>query len=48
MRKWLWILFFPLAAQAAGEGMAGKQHGVTLSIVVPCLHPLSPSEPVPA
>ena len=21
MRKWLWILFFPLAAQAAGEGM---------------------------
>jgi flagellar protein FlhE len=31
MRKWLWILFFPLAAQAAGEGMAGQQHGVTLS-----------------
>lgn len=27
MRKWLWILFFPLAAHAAGEGTAGKQHG---------------------
>jgi hypothetical protein len=30
MRKWLWMLFFPLA-QAAGEAPAGEQHGVTLS-----------------
>ncbi len=26
MRKWLWLLFFPLAAQAAGEALAGEQH----------------------
>lgn len=26
MRKWLWILLFLLAAQAAGEGMAGQQY----------------------
>ncbi len=26
MRKWLWILLFPLVAQAAGEGTAGQQH----------------------
>jgi flagellar protein FlhE len=39
MRKWLWILFFPLAAQAAGEGMwQASSMGVTLSNRgVPCL-----------
>ena len=32
MRKWLWILLFPLAAYAAGEGTwQASSMGVTLS-----------------
>lgn len=48
MRKWLWILLFPLAAYAAGEGTAGKQHGVTLSNrgVAMSSNPLAPAEEV--
>ena len=45
--KWLWILLFPLAAQAAGEGQASSM-GVTLSNrgVAMSSNPLSPSETV--
>lgn len=32
MRKWLWILLFPLAAQAAGEGAwQASSIGLTLN-----------------
>ncbi len=49
MRKWLWILFFPLAAQAAGEGSwQASSIGLTLnhrgeSIASRPLSPLNPS-----
>ena len=49
MRKWLWILFFPLAAHAAGEGTwQASSMGVTLSNrgVAMSSNPLSPSEGV--
>ena len=45
MRKWLWILFFPLAAQAAGEGMwQASSMGVMLNNrgVSMSSNPLSP------
>ena len=49
MAKWLWIMFFPLAAQAAGEGAwQASGMGVTLSNrgVAMSSTPLSPSEAV--
>ena len=49
MRKWLWILFFPLAAQAAGEGMwQASSMGVTLNNrgVSMSSNPLSPPDAV--
>jgi hypothetical protein len=40
MHKWLWILFFPLAAQAAGEGHGRPAAWGLRSIIVVsrCLH----------
>ncbi|HBI6860988.1 TPA: flagellar protein FlhE [Enterobacter cloacae] len=49
MRKWLWILFFPLAAQAAGEGSwQASSIGLTLNHRGESIasRPLSPPEPV--
>ncbi|MDY1039073.1 flagellar protein FlhE [Lelliottia sp. CFBP8978] len=49
MRKWLWILLFPLVAQAAGEGTwQASSIGITLSNrgVSASSRPLSPPEPV--
>ena len=49
MGKWLWILFFPLAAQAAGEGMwQASSMGVTLNNrgVSMSSNPLSPPDAV--
>ena len=49
MGKWLWILLFPLVAQAAGEGTwQASSIGVTLSNrgVAMSSRPLSPTEPV--
>ncbi|HDR2160190.1 TPA: flagellar protein FlhE [Enterobacter cancerogenus] len=49
MRKWLWILLFPLAAQAAGEGTwQASSVGVTLNHrgVAMSSRPLAPSEAV--
>ncbi|MEG5551729.1 flagellar protein FlhE [Enterobacter wuhouensis] len=48
MRRWLWILLLPLAAQAAGEGTwQASSMGVTLNNrgVAMSSRPLSPSEP---
>ena len=48
MRKWLWILLFPLAAQAAGEGAwQASSMGITLNHRGESMssRPLSPSEP---
>ncbi len=49
MRKWLWILLFPLAAQAAGEGAwQASSIGLTLNHRGESIssRPLSASEPV--
>ncbi|MDK9356811.1 flagellar protein FlhE [Lelliottia sp. V106_10] len=49
MRHWLWILLFPLMAQAAGEGTwQASSIGITLSNrgVSASSRPLSASEPV--
>lgn len=49
MRKWLWMLFFPLAAQAAGGGTwQASSIGVTLSNrgVAMSSNPLAPAEEV--
>ena len=49
MRKWLWLLFFPLAAQAAGGGAwQASSMGVTLSNrgVAMSSNPLAPAEEV--
>jgi len=49
MRKWLWILLFPLVAQAAGEGSwQASSIGITLSNrgVAASSRPLSSPEPV--
>ncbi|KAE9850730.1 flagellar protein FlhE, partial [Escherichia coli] len=48
MRKWLWVLLFPLAVQAAGEGTwQASSMGVTLSHrgMAMSSRPLSPPEP---
>lgn len=48
MRHWLWILLFPLMAQAAGEGTwQASSIGITLSNrgVSASSRPLSPPEP---
>lgn len=47
MRKWLWILFFPLVAQAAGGGTwQASSMGITLNHRGEAMssRPLSPSE----
>ncbi|HDR2860523.1 TPA: flagellar protein FlhE [Enterobacter asburiae] len=47
MHKWLWVLFFPLAAQAAGEGTwQASSMGITLNHRGESMssRPLSPSE----
>ena len=49
MRKWLWILLFPLAAQAAGEGAwQASSIGLTLNHRGESIssRPLSAAEPV--
>lgn len=49
MRKWLWVLWLPLAAQAAGDGMwQASSIGITLSNrgVAASSRPLASSEPV--
>ncbi|MBW7749271.1 flagellar protein FlhE [Enterobacter roggenkampii] len=49
MRKWLWMLFFPLVAQAAGGGTwQASSMGVTLSNrgVAMSSNPLVPAEEV--
>ncbi|MCI1897271.1 MAG: flagellar protein FlhE [Enterobacter sp.] len=49
MRKWLWVLWLPLAAQAAGDGMwQASSIGTTLSNrgVAASSRPLASSEPV--
>ncbi len=49
MRKWLWIVFFPLLAHAAGEGAwQASSIGITLNHrgESASSRPLSPSEPV--
>ena len=49
MRKWIWALFFPLMAQAAGEGTwQASSMGVTLSHrgVAMSSRPLASPEPV--
>lgn len=49
MRKWLWILLFPLAAQAAGEGAwQASSIGLTLNHRGESIssRPLSATEPV--
>ncbi|HIE5387353.1 TPA: flagellar protein FlhE [Enterobacter cancerogenus] len=49
MRKWLFILLFPLAAQAAGEGMwQASSMGITLNHRGESMssNPLSAGEPV--
>lgn len=49
MRHWLWLLLFPLMAQAAGEGAwQASSIGITLSNrgVSASSRPLSASEPV--
>ena len=49
MRKWLWLLFFPLVAQAAGGGAwQASSMGVTLSNrgVAMSSNPLAPAEEV--
>ena len=49
MRKWLWIVLFPLAAQAAGDGMwQASSIGITLNNrgVSASSRPLAASEPV--
>lgn len=49
MRKWLWVLWLPLAAQAAGDGMwQASSIGITLSNrgVAASSRPLNASEPI--